>query len=266
MANRIQIRRDSSTNWSNINPVLAEGELGYETDTHKLKVGDGQTHWLDLPYYVTNDKVNELKNINIGGPNGSIQYNDNNQLSGTSNLTWDESKKTLRVNNSIVLTDNNGNLKVVQSGNITTINGQTILVDNNKVVFGSSNVVNTYGSFNVMQDSYFTKTITSSVEKFNNVSNKISIDMLVPVTKLTIDNDTEITLTNLPTDRACTKIIVIKYHTSEVPNVTFVNDNIKWRYDKPYKATGKYATDILNVFYDSEFIYIYYLKNWRQKS
>lgn len=263
MANRIQIRRDSSTNWSNINPVLAEGELGYETDTHKLKIGDGHTHWLDLPYYVTNDKMNEIKSAGISGPNGSIQYNDNNQLSGTVNLIWDSNKKSLKVNNSIVVSDNNGNLNITQSGNTSFISGQTILIDDNKLVIGSNSVVNTYGSFNVMQDSYFTKTITNSVEKFNNVSNAINIDIMIPVTKLTITDNTEITFTNLPANRACTKIVVIKYHTSEVPTVTFGNDNIKWRYSKPYKASGKYAIDILNVFYDSEYIYIYYLKRWQ---
>lgn len=30
--------------------ILAEGQPGYETDTNKLKVGDGKTSWADLPY------------------------------------------------------------------------------------------------------------------------------------------------------------------------------------------------------------------------
>jgi hypothetical protein len=38
MAVQIQIRRDSSTNWSSANPVLADGELGYELDTDYLKI------------------------------------------------------------------------------------------------------------------------------------------------------------------------------------------------------------------------------------
>ena len=52
MADRIQIRRDTSTNWSNANPVLAEGELGLETDTNRLKAGDGTTAWNSLSYLV----------------------------------------------------------------------------------------------------------------------------------------------------------------------------------------------------------------------
>lgn len=37
MATQIQIRRDSSTNWQSVNPILANGEFGKETDTGKIK-------------------------------------------------------------------------------------------------------------------------------------------------------------------------------------------------------------------------------------
>ena len=50
MATRIQIRRDTSTNWAANNPVLALGEPGYETDTFIIKYGDGSTAWNSLPY------------------------------------------------------------------------------------------------------------------------------------------------------------------------------------------------------------------------
>jgi len=46
----IQIRRDSASNWSTENPVLADGELGFEKDTGKSKCGDGTTAWNSLPY------------------------------------------------------------------------------------------------------------------------------------------------------------------------------------------------------------------------
>ena len=46
----IQPRRGTSDQWVSANPVLAVGEMGYETDTRKFKYGDGLTAWLDLPY------------------------------------------------------------------------------------------------------------------------------------------------------------------------------------------------------------------------
>jgi Major tropism determinant N-terminal domain len=46
----IRIRRDSTANWEAEDPVLAEGEPGLETDTGKLKLGDGISAWTLLSY------------------------------------------------------------------------------------------------------------------------------------------------------------------------------------------------------------------------
>lgn len=53
---RIQVRRDTAENWASSNPILSSGEFGYETDTGKLKVGNGATTWNSLDY-VTADVV-----------------------------------------------------------------------------------------------------------------------------------------------------------------------------------------------------------------
>jgi hypothetical protein len=50
MAQRIQIRRGTASQWTTANPLLGEGELGVELDTHKWKTGDGTLVWTALPY------------------------------------------------------------------------------------------------------------------------------------------------------------------------------------------------------------------------
>ena len=50
MATRIQKRRDTAANWTAANPVLAQGEEGFELDTNKEKIGNGTTAWNSLPY------------------------------------------------------------------------------------------------------------------------------------------------------------------------------------------------------------------------
>ena len=50
MAIQIQYRRDLAATWTSVNPVLAEGEPGYETDTGKFKVGNGTNTWSALSY------------------------------------------------------------------------------------------------------------------------------------------------------------------------------------------------------------------------
>ena len=50
MAVQIQLRNDTSANWTSANPILALGELGIETDTDQFKLGDGATAWSSLAY------------------------------------------------------------------------------------------------------------------------------------------------------------------------------------------------------------------------
>lgn len=47
---RIQIRRGSASLWTSTNPTLYAGEIGYETDTGRIKIGDGTTQWTSLDY------------------------------------------------------------------------------------------------------------------------------------------------------------------------------------------------------------------------
>lgn len=46
----IKSRRGLSSAWASVNPILAAGEPGFETNTYKLKIGDGTTPWNDLKY------------------------------------------------------------------------------------------------------------------------------------------------------------------------------------------------------------------------
>ena len=45
-----KVRRGQSQVWADIDPILADGEPGYELDTHRLKIGDGEKSWNELPY------------------------------------------------------------------------------------------------------------------------------------------------------------------------------------------------------------------------
>jgi hypothetical protein len=50
MADRIQLKRGTAAQATSANEILAAGELGLETDTGKIKVGNGTTAWNSLPY------------------------------------------------------------------------------------------------------------------------------------------------------------------------------------------------------------------------
>jgi len=52
VAYRIVLRQDLAANWTQNDPVLLSGELGFETDTYRVKLGDGVKRWSLLPYYL----------------------------------------------------------------------------------------------------------------------------------------------------------------------------------------------------------------------
>ena len=47
---RIQVRRGVAADWTSVNPILAAGEMGVETDTNKFKFGNGTGAWSTLAY------------------------------------------------------------------------------------------------------------------------------------------------------------------------------------------------------------------------
>jgi hypothetical protein len=46
----MQQKRGLASRWTSANPILLAGEIGVETDTNKVKIGDGITHWNNLDY------------------------------------------------------------------------------------------------------------------------------------------------------------------------------------------------------------------------
>lgn len=52
MANKMQFRRDTSANWTSVNPTLSQGEIGLDLSTGNLKIGNGADAWADLEYAI----------------------------------------------------------------------------------------------------------------------------------------------------------------------------------------------------------------------
>ena len=92
VADLIQIRRDTASNWTSANPTLAQGELGIETDTSKIKVGDGSTAWssktylVDVGSYLTATSTNTLSNKTLAATTLSGQLTGADQTVSAINL------------------------------------------------------------------------------------------------------------------------------------------------------------------------------------
>ena len=85
MATRMQQRRGTAQQWTAANPVLAAGEIGFETDTNKFKIGDGTNTWSLLKYFINLDGLDIdvdgfVKDTKIGVANGVASLGSNGQI------------------------------------------------------------------------------------------------------------------------------------------------------------------------------------------
>jgi hypothetical protein len=60
---QIQLRRDTAANWTTNNPILLQGEPALETDTGRLKFGDGTTAYNSLAYFDTDKTFNFVQGV-----------------------------------------------------------------------------------------------------------------------------------------------------------------------------------------------------------
>lgn len=58
----MQQRRGTSAQWSLASPaaILAAGEIGFEQDTGRFKIGDGITPWAQLSYFANISEINQI--------------------------------------------------------------------------------------------------------------------------------------------------------------------------------------------------------------
>lgn len=92
MAFSIQLRKDTSANWGSVNPVLLKGEPGFETDTGKLKIGDGTTAWSALGY------IGGEAGVSINTPNTIVKRDANGNFAAgtiTANLSGSYTNVTI---------------------------------------------------------------------------------------------------------------------------------------------------------------------------
>ena len=78
MSVKIRLRRDLSLVWQLVNPLLLDGEPAFETDTGKMKIGDGEKTYNALPY-TSGLKVEGLTEY-LGKPNGIAPLNEDKTI------------------------------------------------------------------------------------------------------------------------------------------------------------------------------------------
>ncbi len=105
-----QQRRDTAANWTSQNPTLKAGEIGFETDTKYIKIGDGSTAWTSLAY-IHGSKISAYPLATADLADGAVT--------------------SAKLENNITIA---GNLTV--NGTTTTIDTTTLVVEDKNIEIG----------------------------------------------------------------------------------------------------------------------------------
>lgn len=125
---QIQVRRGTAAQWTSANPTLAAGEWGFETDTGKVKIGNGSTAWNSLGYTGAGDieGVTAGTGLSGGGTSGTVT------VSIDTSVTADLSTAQTLTNK--ILTDPKINLAFdAETASYTAVlanNGQVVTMNN----------------------------------------------------------------------------------------------------------------------------------------
>ena len=140
MATRMQQRRGTAAQWISTNagagPILNAGEIGWESDTNKFKIGDGTNNWSSLDYFAD---INSTVNPAFGT---SITFE---------GATADSYETTLQVTDptadrTITLPDSTGT--VALTSDITVTASSTTTFSNKSISLGSNTVTSTLAQLN----------------------------------------------------------------------------------------------------------------------
>ncbi len=141
----MQQRRGTAAQWISTNsgngPILNAGEIGFETDTNKFKIGDGTNHWINLDYFIdANSTVNPAFGSSIVFEGATA-----NAFETTVAVTDPTADRTITLpdaSGTVVLADGSGNVTVsgdlTVSGTTTTINSTTINATTGMVFEGAT--------------------------------------------------------------------------------------------------------------------------------
>jgi len=142
---QLKLRQDTSSGWSAVNPILLVGELGRESNTGKIKIGDGSTAWNSLTYQpfgalITNDDISATAEIAVSkladgaarqilqtdAAGTGVEWASNIDIPGTLDVTG-----AATFDATVTVT---GDLTV--NGTTTTISTQNLLVEDKNIIIG----------------------------------------------------------------------------------------------------------------------------------
>ena len=177
----IKFRRDTSANWTSVNPIPAQGEPCYETDTGKLKIGNGSDNYAALPYVSDGGGSSGDLPIATATTLGGIKVGNNLSITedgtlsanagsaGTTDYTQLENKPQI---NSVELTGNKtlNDLGIQPKGNyLTALPDNAVTTDTDQTISGTKTFTNGVTTASIYPTDEITFNSTSQYRYINNI-------------------------------------------------------------------------------------------------
>ena len=226
MAQQIQIRRDTATNWSSANPILAQGEFGLETNTGKLKIGNGTSAWNSLTYFggagalasLTDVSISSLASGQVILSNGSSQFINLSLGSLVNQLVSFSSLGSLAVMNQLSFTSLLNQPSLSSLAFQSTVDYPTQVL--NKPSLGSLAIMNQLSFTSLLnQPSLSSLAFQSSVDYQTQVTGKPSLGSLAVLNSLT---KSDVGLSNVTNDAQ----LKIASNLSDLNNIETARGNL----------------------------------------
>jgi hypothetical protein len=196
---QILIRRDTTANWNNFNPILANGEMGIEfltSGTKKLKIGDGTKRWNQLEYLDVGVALEDfLNHVNNTTDAHGIDTIKNDITSINNNLNTSNSNIDNHINNI-----NAHGLEAVRLDIDNLETNQTNLYEN--VTRHINNTTSAHGINNIRDDinTINAELLTTNTNLNNHIDNNDAHGLDIVKSDINeLKNDLEITNDNLTT-------------------------------------------------------------------
>ena len=211
----MQQRRGTAAQWTSSNngdgPILNAGEIGWESDTNKFKIGDGVNYWADLVYFADVEDIvgaslsgyvetsdigavsgvaglDSSKNVIVPGTSVIIEGSTDNSYETTltvvdptadRTITFPDADGTVLLSASPTITGTLTAADVTISGNLvvngttTTVNSSTLSVDDKNIALGS--IVNA-----VVSSTGTVGTVSGTGPYTSTITNMVTTTGLVP--------------------------------------------------------------------------------------
>lgn len=158
---QIVLRRDTSSNWSAENPLLVLGEPALETDTNKLKFGNGNDNYNDLDYFCDTKEI---------------------QRTAGENIT--QGRAVILINSLVYHFDNT---KTSHYGLVVGISKNNVLITETSTII-IEGVVNGLSGMIINKEIYAITTGLTDTAPTNAISQKIGVSLAVDLLLLKINN------------------------------------------------------------------------------